>query len=159
GSLDPTSIQIATPPSTGTAIANSDGTITFAPAPGFFGPVSFTYVVSDDRAGSSNAATVTVTVTVSVNPDQPPVANDDSATAFSQTSTAIDVLSNDADADDGIDYNSIVITSGPANGTVQVNFGFVTYTSNAGFAGTDTFQYTVKDYAGLVSNVATVTMT
>ena len=45
----------------GTVEVNIDGTITYTPAPGFNGPDSFTYTVSDGHGGTGTA-TVTVTV-------------------------------------------------------------------------------------------------
>ncbi len=49
-------------PGHGTAVINADKTVTYTPAPSFFGTDSFTYTASDGRGGSSTA-TVTVTVT------------------------------------------------------------------------------------------------
>ena len=46
----------------------------------------------------------------------------------------------------------------PAHGEL-VNYGsYFSYRSTTGFVGTDTFQYTVIDNGGFVSNVATVTV-
>ncbi|MGE0039656.1 MAG: Ig-like domain-containing protein [Vicinamibacterales bacterium] len=53
--------QLVAAPTTGTLVLDADGSFTFTPAPGFTGPVSFTYTVSDGTA-TSNAATVTVLV-------------------------------------------------------------------------------------------------
>ena len=48
----------------------------------------------------------------------------------------------------------------PANGTVVNNGdGTVTYTPNTGFSGEDSFEYTVKDNDGALSNIAKVTIT
>ena len=48
----------------------------------------------------------------------------------------------------------------PANGTLDIHDdGTVTYTPNPGFSGIDSFEYTVEDNSGTVSNVATVTIT
>ncbi|WP_460963793.1 Ig-like domain-containing protein, partial [Spirosoma litoris] len=55
---------IVTPPSAsqGTAVVNSDGTITFTPAPGFSGSSTFTYSICD-KTTPTNCATATVGVT------------------------------------------------------------------------------------------------
>src|SRR5262249_10439396 len=64
--LDPLTVTIVSPPATGGAIANTNGTITFAPAPGTSGNVTFQYTVADSHLAISNPATVTVNV---VSPD------------------------------------------------------------------------------------------
>jgi hypothetical protein len=64
--LDPLTVTIVTPPTSGDAVPNPNGTITFSPAPGSSGDVTFDYTVSDNNGLASNPATVTVTV---VSPD------------------------------------------------------------------------------------------
>ncbi|MFG0266151.1 MAG: cadherin domain-containing protein, partial [Rhodopirellula sp. JB055] len=66
------------------------------------------------------------------------------------------LLANDVDVDS--DPLRIVIVAHPANGTLQIDSnGHVTYTPNAGFLGTDSFQYLADD-GFLTSNTATVTI-
>jgi hypothetical protein len=60
--LDPLTVTIVSPPATGDAIPNTNGTITYAPAPGTSGNVTFQYTVTDSHLGVSNPATVTVNV-------------------------------------------------------------------------------------------------
>ena len=72
GTIDITTVMIETRPSHGTVGVNGDGTVTYTPDPGFFGPDSFTYTAKDNAGARSNAATVTVKVQ-EVN--DPPVAN------------------------------------------------------------------------------------
>jgi hypothetical protein len=90
-----------------------------------------------------------------------PVANADSATTPEDTAVAIDVLANDTDADGTVDPATVAVVSAPANGGTAVNAttGAITYTPNAGFAGLDTFTYTVNDDDGATSNAATVSVT
>lgn len=64
--IDPLTVTIVTPPSSGDAVPNLNGTITFSPAPGSSGDVTFAYTVNDNNGAVSNPATVTVTV---VSPD------------------------------------------------------------------------------------------
>lgn len=55
-------VDSLTPAGSGTATANADGTVTFDPAVGFSGMVTFQYTVIDPCNLISNAATVTVLV-------------------------------------------------------------------------------------------------
>ncbi len=91
--------------------------------------------------------------------NQPPVANDDSARTTRNTPVTIDVVANDTDSDGTVDPATVAIVSGPANGNVGNNGdGTVTYGPNTDFVGTDSFQYTVQDNDGAISNTATVTV-
>ena len=64
GTLNPASVAIVNTPSRGgSAVANSNGTITFTPKVGFLGTDVFTYTVKDNLGATSNKATVQVNVT------------------------------------------------------------------------------------------------
>ena len=65
--LNPLTVTIVTPPASGDAVPNTNGTITFSPAPGSSGDITFAYTVSDNNGLASIPATVTVNV---VAPDQ-----------------------------------------------------------------------------------------
>jgi hypothetical protein len=91
-----------------------------------------------------------------------PTANADTATTKEDQSVAIPVVNNDRDVDGVIAPATVTIVagSGPASGQiVSINGGVVTYQPNANFWGTDSFQYTVQDNDGFVSQPATVTIT
>jgi hypothetical protein len=90
-----------------------------------------------------------------VDRNDPPTAVDDSASTVG--AVTINVLGNDSDPEsDPLTVDSVVQ---PANGTVVINAdGTVTYTPDGGFAGTDTFTYTVCDPAD-ACDTATVTVT
>jgi hypothetical protein len=62
--LNPASVTIVTPPASGTATVNPDGSIHFVP--GASGTVTLQYTVADNHGLASAPATVTITVT---NPD------------------------------------------------------------------------------------------
>ncbi|MBW4616079.1 MAG: tandem-95 repeat protein [Desmonostoc vinosum HA7617-LM4] len=97
--------------------------------------------------------------------NQPPVANDDTATTDEDTPVNISVLANDSDADG--DPLSISSFTNASNGTVTLNDNatpanttddFLVYTPNANFNGTDSFTYTIADGNGNTST-ATVNLT
>ena len=83
-----------------------------------------------------------------VEPDQntPPVVVDDYVTVQSGT-TNIDVLDNDFDLDG--DEIIVTIVQPASNGSVVINLDYtITYTPNNGFAGNDSFIYTISDGNG-----------
>jgi uncharacterized delta-60 repeat protein len=90
-----------------------------------------------------------------------PIANDDNTTVAENTDTPIDVLANDSDSDDTpIDPVTVTIIASPSHGVAAVNqvTGVVGYSPDRNFVGSDSFSYTVDDTAGLISNIATVTI-
>lgn len=151
--------MVTQPTSGGTATVASDcSSGTYTPAAGYIGADSFTYRVNDGLSNSASNGTVSVNV-LATGSNLPPLANDDTATAPTSVATSINVIANDTDSDGSVDPATVVVTA-PAHGTATANVdGTVTYTSNAGFAGTDTFTYTVGDNGGATSNSATVTVT
>ncbi len=146
--------------SNGSVMVNSNGTITYTPAPGFNGPTdSFPYTISDGHGGT---ATAHVTITFQNNA---PVAVNDTGTTHGAPVT-ISVLANDSDADN----DTLTITSGnggAGHGSVTVNpNGTITYTPNAVFfnaaggSGTDSFPYTISDgHGGTATATVTITVT
>src|SRR5437867_11529602 len=84
----------------------------------------------------------------------------DAATLAEGVSPTLNLAANDSDADNALDLTSIQIVAGPANGSVVVNGdGTVSYTHNGSETTADSFTYTIRDAAGGVSNVATVSLT
>ncbi|MEZ6135007.1 MAG: Ig-like domain-containing protein [Pirellulaceae bacterium] len=83
--------------------------------------------------------------------NQPPVAEDDTATINEDVPTAIDVLANDSDPEQG--SLSIVALGMPSSGSVQLNdAGEVVYTPAPNFHGSDSFTYTISDNLGQTSS-------
>jgi hypothetical protein len=153
--IDHPTIEITSGANNASLTINGDGTIEFTPGPNFVGVSTFRYRVKDETGDLSNEATVTVRVV------GPPTAVDDTALTGEGASVAIDVLSNDFDSDGTINAASVIVQSGPSNGSVVVDpvTGVTTYTPLGSFSGTDVFTYTVKNNDGATSNAATVTVT
>ncbi|HEX3148199.1 MAG TPA: Ig-like domain-containing protein [Gemmataceae bacterium] len=153
----PGSVAIVKPASHGSVVVDpSSNEVTYTPAAGFGGTDSFQYTVTDDAGATSTPATVFVRV-------NRPNAADDFATFNGTTPVVLDVLENDTDPD-GVSHISqpgtVTVISPPAHGSASLDTATneVTYTAAAGFAGTDSFQYTITDDAGATSVPATVTM-
>jgi subtilisin family serine protease len=139
-------------PADGTAVIEADGSITYTPEAGFSGADSFDYQISDGVGGSASA-TVTVAVVAA---DGPPVAVDDIATTDEDTAVAVDVLANDVDPEGG--PLTVTAVTAPSSGAAAIaGDGTVTYTPAADYHGTDTFEYTIRDAAGL-TDTATVSL-
>ncbi|WP_162880025.1 Ig-like domain-containing protein, partial [Lutibacter oceani] len=120
------------------------------------GVYSLVYQICE-TANISNCSTATVTITV--NDAGNPVAADDTASTLENTLvTTGNVLTNDSVVD-GATITSSDVTS--ANGGTVVNNGDGTfdYTPAAGFAGTDTFTYTLCDNDSPVASCSTATVT
>jgi hypothetical protein len=120
---------------------------------GFTGTDTFTYVIKDP---AGNQSTATVTVNVGATDPNAPLARNDTATTTSGTPVNIAVLTNDIDPNG--DVLSIVSFNQGSDGAVTQVANNLVYTSVAGFTGTDTFTYVIKDPAGNRST-ATVTVT
>ena len=151
-------IVVASGPANGTLTLNANGSFTYTPDADFSGSDSFRYTANDGLLDSNEA---TVTITVNAQPDAP-VANDDAYNTNEDTPlnvAAPGVLTNDTDADGDPLTATLVVASGPTDGTLTLNpDGSFDYTPDPGFNGTDSFRYTASDGL-LASNEATVTIT
>ena len=135
--------------------------LTYTPAPNYYGSDSFTFRVND---GTVNSNTATVDITVLMDANNPVAVND--AYSVDQGGTLVvaapGVLANDLEYDPV--HTAISLFSGPSHGvvTLMIDGGF-TYTPAAGFSGTDTFVYELVTYpAGSAyswTSQATVTIT
>jgi hypothetical protein len=119
-----------------------------------------------------DAGTVTITASIGyaqgtatlkvIQPNTPPVANDDSFDAIGNVTIPVaaqGVLANDTDAETPSGLSVVPGTVPTASGgtaTLAADGSF-TYLSGAGFKGSDSFSYTVTD--GSLTATATVTMT
>jgi len=131
------------------------GRVRYTPQANFAGTDGFTYTITD---GSGGTATASVAVTITAVNDAPVAANDAAATV-GPVPVLIDILANDADPEG--DPLSLTATSTPGHGIASVvtsgpDAGKVIYTAEAGFAGIDSFTYTISD--GALAVTATVTV-
>ena len=142
---------------TGDAIVTNGGLDITYPMPypnDVLGTDTVTYEVTCPTAeallvsGGATSADVNITIL-----NRPPTAEDDLATVVSAVATNINWRGNDSDLDsfDTISILSFQATSANGGTVVDNGNGTFTYTSPAGYTGTDTFTYTITDEAGNTS--------
>ena len=151
GSADKLTVTSVTGPAAGGTVTTDGTTVTYTPPPGFRGPVTFGYTITDSE-GLVSTAVVTVEVA-----NAPPVPADDAATTPYQRAVTIDVLGNDTDPN-GDTLTVTARTTPESGGTVSLSDGKLVYTPAPGFSGVATFTYTVADGFG-GSATATVRVT
>ncbi len=122
-------------------------TITFTPTSGYNGPASFSYTATN-AGGTSAPATVSITVT-----PLPPIAGAATLTVAFESSNNPVTLSLS-----GGTPTSVAVATNGTNGTATPSGTSITYTPNAGFAGSDSFTYTATNSGG-TSSPATVAVT
>ncbi len=150
--LDVLVIATTSDPAHGTVdVAADDQSLTYQPDLDYFGPDTFTYIVSDGHGGTDQG-NVAVSVTAV---DDPPVAVADSVTVAEDAPVqTLQVLVNDIDIDAG---PKSVASVGPAtkgSTSVAPGNGAVRYTPAPDATGADTFSYTLNG-----GSVATVSVT
>mgnify|MGYP002634530272 CR=1 FL=1 len=115
--------------------------------------------VGTDPTGLNTGNTENTNTTPDVSATAP-VAVDDSATTDEGRSVDFEILANDTDPNDAVDIATVLVTSEPANGTVQISpAGGARYTHDGSETLSDSFNYTVDDTTGETSNAATVSIT
>jgi len=129
---DPLTYSVITEPTHG-RLTGTVPNLNYSPERDFNGQDSFTFEVSDGKVDSA-AATVSITVTPG---NDPPTANDDSATAQEDTPiVTIDVLKNDTDPDK--DRLVVINATQGRNGSVTINTdSTLTYAPGRNFSGND----------------------
>jgi len=91
---------------------------------------------------------------------RPVAVNDALGSVQAGSSIAANVLANDTDADGALDASSVAIVTQPTGGSVSVAAnGTITYIARGGFAGADSFTYSVADDQAYASSPATVQVT
>ncbi len=137
----------------GTATTNGT-TITYTPAANYNGTDSVGYTISD--GGLTATATLSLTITP-VN-DDPTAVDDTFAVLQNSTGNLLSVLTNDLAAPDTNDTLTVSAVGTPAHGTATISAGTrISYTPTAGYAGPDSFTYTLADGNGGF-DTATVTI-
>ncbi len=146
---DPLSVVPATfTTSHGQVVIFANGDFTYTPSAGYFGPEMFNYTVLDGQ-GHSDTGRVDITVN-QVLPNAPPVAQDDNFTGNQDVNILGNLLANNGNGvDSDPDSDPLSVTPGTyatAHGSVTILAnGDFTYTPNAGYYGSDTFDYTLLD--------------
>ena len=123
--------------------------LTYTPNAGYFGADSFQFKVNNGVFDSS-VATVNITVIGA------PTANSQSVNVAHNTAKAITLTGSDPNTPP--QSLTFSVATGPAHGTLSGTAPNLTYTPNAGYQGTDSFTFTVKNTSGLTSATATVTL-
>jgi CSLREA domain-containing protein len=122
--------------------SGKDRTVTITPGANQSGSATITVIVTDaDGDTSSDEFVLTVNET-----EEKPDAVDDTVTTNQNTPVNVDVLANDSDPDG--DSLTISGVSTPGHGTATITDGKVAYTPSAGYAGTDSFTYSISDGNG-----------
>lgn len=159
GALVPATLQIITPPDSGTAEI-TDSQITFTPATDATGVETFVYQICDDgEPQACDTATVTVTI-ITTSEENEAYAFDDAAYVRAGRSVTGNVLTNDLDPEeDG--WQAPTVQTQPTQGSVTLAAdGTFTYTANIDFTGSDSWTYEVCDLgAPPVCSSATVFIT
>ena len=139
---DAITYNIATNPTNGAAVVNSDGTYSYIPNANFNGTDSFSFEVRDPSTAGN---TYTVDVVIGAANDAPVAASMTVGTAEDTVLTGSLPTAIDVDGDT-VTYS---LHTPAEHGVAVVNAdGAYSYTPNADFNGTDAFEFTVSDAAG-----------
>lgn len=127
----------------------------FNNAPALF-PIGTTTVIWTVADNFGNTATCNQIIAV----NSAPLAVNDADTTNEESPVTINVIANDLDCGNDLNPGSVIVTSGPTNGTTTVDpvSGNITYNPNTNYYGPDQFNYQVCDSNGLCST-ATVFIT
>jgi large repetitive protein len=135
---------------------DADISLQISTSAGRLGDVTIDLQLQNPSGGANIGAGSTMVITIHHQPDQPPVAVDDSFAVLKNTPFNGNVLTNDSDPDG--DPITARLASQPTDGTLSFNGnGSFQYTPNPGFLGTDSFTYFDND-GTQNGNTATVTL-
>ena len=140
---DPLALTGFSLPQHGLLQTHSAGSVVYTPAADFAGEDSFRYAVGDGRGGVAEAE-----VRIKVErPNAPPVAANANFTTPNGTPLAVVPLDHASDPDgDPVALTGLTL---PTHGRLEIGTDYsLTYVPDAGFAGEDSFTYTVSDGRG-----------
>ncbi|MBP1946588.1 Ig-like domain-containing protein, partial [Methanobacterium petrolearium] len=144
---DTLTVIAVTQPSDCTAVINQDGTVTYTPDDGYYGPDSFTYTISDGNGGTSTA-TVYITVTQQI----------------ADLSVTKEADKTNASIGDMVHFTIVVQNHGPDTALntkvteyMPSGLQFVSYVASVGTYNSETGIWTIGDLPS--GTVATLTIT
>jgi hypothetical protein len=142
----------------GALAAFTDGSFTYTPNAGFAGTDSFSYRMRDASNHFSDPIIVTIDVHAG---NRPPIGLPDLYAVVMNTSLTIAApgfLANDLDLDGDV-ITAVSIADNVDHGVLAAfSDGSFTYTPTAGFSGTDSFAYRMRDAANHISDPVPVTI-
>jgi len=127
----------------GTAVVSGNDVVISATA-GAPGTIVVDYAITDGTSPASSRITVTVTAP----PNNPPIANPDTASMASPGEIRIDPLANDSDPDGDLLAITAIGVQTPSAGTATLAGSQVVVRSVAGYSGTLVIAYTLTDARG-----------
>ncbi|NQU87548.1 MAG: tandem-95 repeat protein [Mariniphaga sp.] len=151
----PAETTVIVPASKGNTKVNPDGSIDYTPNNGHEGNDFYEYEAVDVTGLKDTAA---VYILTGNNPNTAPIANNETVELDEEETVSIDILANAVDAQNNIDYGSVIIEEQPKLGTIHsidLITGAISYTGDKDIYGLDSLKYSFKDLEGLESNVAT----
>jgi hypothetical protein len=133
---------------------DGNGTFTYSPPAGFYGPYAFQYTECDTSSPAPLCSTAAVTIFVGA-PRSPVAANDTASTNETQSVSSL-VLSNDVLGATSFDLLTLSVVSLPSNGVTTVNIatGAITYTPTGYYYGFDLYVYRICDQQQLCSSAS-----
>ncbi|WP_172826882.1 Ig-like domain-containing protein [Flammeovirga sp. SJP92] len=146
---DALTYELVTQPANGT-LSGDLPNLQYVSDNGYVGDDSFTFRAYDGKE-YSNVATVSITVTNL--PNTAPIAKDQDLDVIAKEELSITLEATDQEGDD----LTFEIVDQPSNGTLTGDLPNLTYVSNDGFEGNDSFTFKAFD-GSEYSNVATVTI-
>ncbi|MHB1033589.1 MAG: Ig-like domain-containing protein [Pirellulales bacterium] len=145
------SAAVVSNPLHGTLTLAADGSFTYVPSADYFGTDTFAYRASD---GSANSAPAAVTLVVHAKADPPVARNDQFQASQNGDFQSLNVLANDTTEPDGVQSLAITAVGSPSAGgtaTIAADGQTIRYKPAAGYAGAETFSYTITDADGLTA--------
>ncbi|MFC1610846.1 Ig-like domain-containing protein, partial [Myxococcota bacterium] len=153
---DQLTIDVTNTPNNGTLDVSTGSallTVTYTPNAGFDGNDTFEFTVTD----TDTAVSPPMTVAIDVNGR--PVVTDPGAVATDED-VPVAITLTGTDTEDSESQLTVDVTVSPSNGSLNFSSGaaplIVLYTPNAGYSGSDSFEFTLTDTDSAISTPMTV---